>query len=225
MPDQPTSPQPPILTAADAGFDQPPAPSVSEEIPGGFSDAPGLNHRYEVIAFMLASGAPQTKMAYELGYAPATVSRICALPAVKRRAAEVKEQYWGGNLKSRISGAVNKAFDVVEQTMDGKLTVTDDSGQTVTQIAKVTERNQAAQWVLEKADGKAKQEGLIDSGTTVLAVLQAVKELTRAQQNPESASPQAREVLEAAAAKEEDWMDQWVTQHVPGVPNEKKAEE
>lgn len=150
-----------MVTAAEPG-------GPSEDIPREWAVLPDhdLSSRHKLIAHMAASGAPSSQIANEMNMTLAWVSHVVNSPKVRALINEIHARSWGTDVGARFQKAVPKAMDVIEDVLDG----TDPE-------TKVRDRADAAKWLLEKVTGKARQEIEVESGTSILKLLQLIEQM------------------------------------------------
>lgn len=157
-----------------------------------------VSNRHEVIALAFAMGATPKDVAEKFGITPQYASLLNCSTRIKKRVHEIREKYWGTDMARQFQSLAPQALAIAQQLMLGS----DDFVN-----AKVSERWDAAKWVLEKVSGKPKQEVTVDSSFGFKDLLQAVDELKKAQ--AEGDTKKVAEFIDVTP-KETNSIDDWV---------------
>lgn len=168
-----------------------------------------LKPRHEAIAWMLASGAIASDIARELNMTTGRLSILVNNKLIKARVREIRDKHWGERMDKRFANIAPKAVDVAEAIITGSGEFTG---------AKISERWDAAKWMLEKTTGKPKQELEVDGGAGIKQLLTALGTLAQA---AAEGGPPVSQVIDVTPTEAPNEIDAWVTQHVPELGSEK----
>ncbi len=102
-----------------------------------------VRYEHEFMIHMAASGVPQKKIALELGYADAHVSKVLSTPEVRKQVQDQINEIYGSDIKKALKDRALKAISVVDDVL-----VSD----------KESERASMAKYVLDHTVGKASQD-------------------------------------------------------------------
>ncbi len=139
---------------------------ANAEDPGPVSDAPSdsgyetlahgfLSPRHRRFAQLAAQGLSNKEIGAQLGYVDSRVSVLMRHPLIAAETRRLQDQVFAQTIEQRLKGMSETALGVIEQTL------TDRSGRT-----KVGEKLTAAQYVIDRVDGKAVQK--VDIGSSAI---------------------------------------------------------
>lgn len=206
----------------------PPAAS-SAEIPGGFENPPlvgaptkpdefiqetwgnrllkankPLTAKHKKFCECVAQGMTVPQIKEITGYTDAWISTLKSNDKINEEISRLQDRLFSETVQQQLANLGNDAVSTVEEMLrsDGE---------------KLRDRVETARWLIEKLTGKARQEMEINSGSTLLQLLQKLDALRTAEPGDQ------RQVIELTKEKTEDaWMDNWVGQNIPVVDSEKK---
>jgi len=173
-----------------------------------------ISHRHAVIAYMLASGISQKRIAEDLSYNENAISRIANRDDVKKEVAELREKHYGGSIDKRMKRLMPGAIDVLEDT----LTAAD---------VKPGFKMEAAKYVLDQGIGKPVQRHEVK--TNMLGdFLDQLDEMNKKAKQidgkriEKDVSPVNKEIIEAEALltdseevePESDPLEDWVQENI-----------
>lgn len=146
---QNAEPPPKFQSAADP---QPP-PQV-DEFPEELDPIVGraLRPRHKELARMHAMGKSNNEICAKLNYSQSRVSILVRSPMIQKEVARYQDRLFESDVHQRMKDLGQDAVDVIEELMRDP---------TTPPIKKVA----AAQWLIEKLTGKAKQEHTVESST------------------------------------------------------------
>ena len=161
-----------------------------------------LSHRHVTIAYMMASGVPNQRIAKDLGLTPARVSVLISNSRIKQRAKEIQADYMGGSLEKSFREAAPKALNVMTDIIDDPC-----------EKHKTALKFEASKWMLEKVTGKAVQQVQVESNT-IGALFDQMDLMKKAGQviTVGALAPSIGTEAEETAPEEpaQDKMDKWV---------------
>lgn len=155
---------------------------------------------------MSVLGVSPERIATELGVNFLRISGLLAEQKTTLKAKQLQEEYLGTNMKKRIARSVPKALKAFEDIIEGKVP------------AKTSEMLSAAQWMLEKHDGKPQQSTTIDAGAGIMQILSALDGM----KSGAEVGPGSSEIIDVTPQRVKGKFDDWVTQNVPVLSNEKQ---
>lgn len=122
--------------------------------------------RLELLCYMSAAGASLKVIAGKTGLTIGQVTSLLSGLSAKERIAELREKYWGDNMRVRFGASAPRAMDVIDEVLEST-------------TARTHEKLEAAKWVLEKTTGKAKQELEISGGENVGKFLEILAQMQK----------------------------------------------
>lgn len=163
-----------------------------------------LSPRHRKLAQLAAQGISNNKIAEELLYTPSRVSILLKNPHIKEEISRLSEAVYMETVAQRIKGMSDSALSVIEQALR------DRTGKT-----KISEKIEAAKWIIEKVDGKATQTH--DVGGNLLGILldklDAHRAAGRALSAPDTIDVTPQISATPKVRTEEDVLSDWVTDY------------
>jgi len=123
-----------------------------------------LEHQHMIR--LAAGGIPQWKIAQDLGYEQAHVSKILNTPEVKAEIEQEIKDIYGDDWKKTIKDRNAKAVGVVDKVLE---------------FGNAKEAGGMAKWVLEQTVGKASQE-IVEKKTSLTEVIFKIEQMNQANQ-------------------------------------------
>jgi hypothetical protein len=114
-----------------------------------------LSPRHRKLAEMFASGASNAKVAEDLNYTPGRVSVLKNNALIAQEIERIRERIYEDSIATRMKAMADPALSVIEQALLNR-----------ENRFKKSEQLSAAQWTIEKLDGKAIQK--LDVGGSML---------------------------------------------------------
>lgn len=203
-------------TPVPGGFENPPvlpaegAPTKSQEFTqetwGNRLLKPNkpLTAKHKKFCECVAQGMTVPQIKEVTGYSDAWISTLKSNDKINEEISRLQDRLFSETVQQQLANLGNDAVDTVEEMLrsDGE---------------KLRDRVETARWLIEKLTGKARQEMEVNAGSTLLQLLQKLDALRTADPSDQ------RQVIELTKSEtKEDWMDNWVGQHIPVVTNEKK---
>lgn len=162
-----------------------------------------------VTAWMSASGCPSSVIAQELGLTEYDVNISLELTSVREKIKRIKDDYWGASLTQQFDRVAPAALTYFEQVINDEVPG-----------IKPGDKIHAAQWVLEKATGKPKQEVEVSGD---FGIRRLFAELDALRQQADTAGTTVAQIIDVTpVATEEDSMDTWIRSNVPAPRQERQ---
>jgi hypothetical protein len=114
---------------------------------------------------LAAMGYPQKKIAQEMGYTDASVSKILNTPEVKSEVNKIVQETYGDNIKKAMKDRALKAVTVVDDILDNPL-------------SKSSDRLSAATYILDHTVGKPQQQ-INHTGNFIMEIMDEATRITK----------------------------------------------
>jgi len=158
-----------------------------------------LSPRHRRLAQLAAEGSSNADIGRELGYVDSRVSILLRNPHIRAEINRLQERLFEETIQSRLKALADPAISNIEQILKDR-----------TNRVKVSERLDAAKWVVEKLDGKATQK--TDIGENLLSVFIDKLDAKKIAQRDVSPNGEITRDIEikALTAPEKDELESWV---------------
>lgn len=174
--------------------------AYEEVIPYGLP----LTARHRRVAELIAQNQlSDAEVADRTGYSAEHIRAFRQHPRLRSEVEKYRDKIFEKTIPQQLTDASSEALRTIVEMIN-------DPNQ------KLRDRTDAAKWVIEMVDGKAKQKVSHEAGSSILELINKLDQFA-------ASGDDGRPVLEieGKAAEEEDWMKTWVRENVPVLESEK----
>jgi hypothetical protein len=133
-----------------------------------------IRSEHELMIMMKATGSSNGKIAQELGYSDAQVSKVLNNPEVKSKVSAQIHSIYGDDVKQAMKARALKSIEVFDEVLE---------------TGKTSEKLQAAQYILDHTVGKAQQNVQV-KGAILADFIVQVEQMSKSQLRDVGSSPE-----------------------------------